>query len=1061
MQPNPRQQSRPTKSYEPKKRKTRAASVLPLMLLFVALLIVMWMIFPKEAGHQAGTTKYTGLVISEVMSSNSTAVPDENGNFPDWLEVYNGTGAALDMEGVFLTNRTDRICFPFPAITLAPEQRVIVFADNTYQLDPSKPFHGKFKLASVGSHLYLYSPDKLIINELAVPTMASDESYILSGYDAAGQPVYETTTYYSPGFENTQEGFSAYRTSNATEVGSLVINEVCPDPKVGIPDEEGEVVDWVELRNTTDRDINLTGYALSDKENKPLKWRFPDGAIIPANGYYLIYCSGKDRLQQNGIPHTNFSISAERETLVLSDAYGRQLDRIAIENVPVDQSIGRNETGAWSYFVLTTPGLPNTSAGQARADELIRAFNPTGVYISEIMASNDTILLGASGEACDFVELYNSSGNVIDLSNYGLSDNLGRPRRWQFPSGIVINPGEYKIVYLDSNTAISTYYEVHTNFSLSQAGGETINFCDPSGKVLDRIPLNKIPTDKSYGRTIGMNGFYYYDVPTPGAANGTGFYGYVNNPSFTLRGGEYKGTVEVSINVPDNMVVYYTDEKGDIPTESSKQYTPGEVLTYSRVTVLRARAFDPTGQLQPSDTITQTYLLNVYHAFPIVSVVADPNELWNPETGILTVGDNVDKSNGIPFKNTIYREIKEDDHNLGISTRPGYVEMYDKEGNQLFSQGMEFGLQGQFSLDFPQKSFKIKAKAKYGAKTFTASLFEDRPFTEYKGFVLRISGNDSAFTRINDGFQGRLVDQFNEITDKPSTLIHQAWKPVSVYLNGMYWGHYNLRERVDRFFVAQHEGLSLDEADSMDILEASGTVNFGSNKEYKAMIAKMKTLAPNKNPEDLQYIYDNIDVDNYIDYMAFEMFFGNSDPGNIRYYKLKTEGSKWKWILYDLDWAMFRSGFDSVTSYLKPKGAGDKYINNTILLKVIESDELRDKFLTRLGEIYQVFTTDFMMTTFNEMADIIRPEMEMHFARWAEENDKAINSDSPTSPTSALRYWNTRLDYTRNVIRKRPRYFYEMVQERLNISDADMLAYFGVKPELPEDAIVTPNKKWG
>lgn len=247
----------------------------------------------------------------------------------------------------------------------------------------------------------------------------------------------------------------------------------------------------------------------------------------------------------------------------------------------------------------------------------------------------------------------------------------------------------------------------------------------------------------------------------------------------------------------------------------------------------------------------------------------------------------------------------------------------------------------------------------------------------------------------------------------------------------------------------------------MDLLEASGTVNYGSNKEYKAMISKIEKSSPGTKEEDLQYILDNIDVDNYFDYMAFEMFFGNSDPGNIRFYKLDKEGSKWRWIFYDSDYGLFRSGFDSPTSYLKESGAGDKKINNTLIRKLLENDEMRDKFLTRLGEIYQVFTTEFMTELFNEMAATLEPEMTMHFNRWAEENDKNINSDSPTTPEGAIRYWNTRLDYTRNVLKKRPTYFYEMVQERFELTDEQMLDYFGEKPPLPDDATVTEGRKWG
>ena len=342
--------------------------MLPLLLLFSALLIAIYLISPKEAGRRVGGSRFDGLVISEVMAANNSAVPDENGEFSDWLELYNGTGADLDMEGVMITNRTDRITFPFPSYTLKAGERVVVFASDSYQLDPSKPFHGKFKISSAGDHLYLYDPDMYLIDELATPTLTADTSYALTGIDEDGVRHYETTTYYSPGYENTEEGFVEYRSANSVESGALVINEVCPDPKVGIPDEDGEIVDWVELKNNTDSPISLTGYYLSDKENKPTKWRFPDGATIPANGYYLVYCSGKDKLQENGVPHTNFSISAERESIVLSDSYGRLVDRVSIENVPEDYSYGRSDTGEWKLFELSTPGQPNNAQGQARSD---------------------------------------------------------------------------------------------------------------------------------------------------------------------------------------------------------------------------------------------------------------------------------------------------------------------------------------------------------------------------------------------------------------------------------------------------------------------------------------------------------------------------------------------------------------------------------------------------------------------------------------------------------------------------------------------------------------------
>ena len=177
---------RQRKDYHPKRKKKKGLGVLPLLLLFVALLVFMYIIFPKEAGRHVGPSHYDGLVISEVMAANNSAVPDENGEFSDWLELYNGTGHDLNMEGIMLTNRTDRITFPFPAYVLKAGERVVVFASDSYQLDPELPFHGKFKISSAGDHIYLYDPDMYLIDELATPTLTADSSYVLTGADEDG-----------------------------------------------------------------------------------------------------------------------------------------------------------------------------------------------------------------------------------------------------------------------------------------------------------------------------------------------------------------------------------------------------------------------------------------------------------------------------------------------------------------------------------------------------------------------------------------------------------------------------------------------------------------------------------------------------------------------------------------------------------------------------------------------------------------------------------------------------------------------------------------------------------
>ena len=987
---------------------------------------------------------YTGLKISEIMPSNRASVTDETGGYPDWIEIWNSSDHDINLKGVGLSDDGTSVKFLFPAVTLVPDGRVIVYCDNENQANVNLPFHAKFKLSSLGETVFLYDPNAYLIDSCKYPIMASDESWILT------EEGFKSVTWFSPGFENTEEGHQAYRESITVTDGSVIINEVMADPLTGLRDDEDELVDWIELRNTTNHDIQLNMFALSDNEKRPLKWRFPDGAVIPANGYYIVFCTGKDRADQNmtGVYHTNFRISAENETIILSDSQGHVLDRVMIDNLAQDCSWGRNESNQLQVFTTPTPSLPNNQTGFNQMDLNLRALNKTGVWISEVLASNNGVDTYNGAARTDWIEIYNSGTSTVDLSDWGLSDDLGRGRKWQFPRGTLIAPGEYKVILCDKDTAKNTPAQPHASYKISRLKGEIITLTDPTGRVLDKIILPELKTDVSYGRTPGMAGLFYYDTPTPFQANGTGFTGYAEKPEFSVAPGQYTSAQYIEISIPEGTQVFYTTD-GSIPTQNSTAYN-GERLELNFTTVLRARAFS-TGTIKPSDTITGTYFINAFHALPLVSIVTDPKNLWDEEWGMLTVGNNAIREAGkLPFKNTVYRKVKD----AGVKYECS-IELYDDSGTLILDQNGEVGLMGDYSLDMPQKSFKFRAKSLYGSKTFNAALFPDRDYTEYKGFVLRNSGNDCMFTRLQDGFQGRLMDLCSdtlaEITD--AKVVHQAWKPYAVYLNGRYWGHMNLRERTDKYMIAQFEGLTFEQADEIDLLQGNGSVKSGSNKAFKAMRKKIKEGNPAKNPEDLQYILDNVDVDNLFVYMGFEMFFGNSDIGNTRYYRTNQEGSKWKWVLYDVDYGLYSSSFNSPWSYTKEKGMGQKYIDNTIFMKLLSVPEYKDRYLTIYGKIFQKLTTEFMLITLDEMVKIIEPEMQLHWSRWGEENDKMVIAEVPTTVDGAYRYWEKRVDRLRNTCKLRPTRLWEYTQDAFNLTNEQMNKYFGPKPEMPADAV--------
>lgn len=985
-------------------------------------------------GAYAATEEYDGLVISEIMTSNKAAVPDENGEYFDWIELWNSTDHAISLKEVGLSDRADSIQFLFPDVSLPADSRVLVYCSNTNRAEIGQNYHAKFKLSSSGETVYLFDRNAYMIDSVTTPIMSSDESWARQEDGS-----FLATKDYSPGFPNTAEGYLQYRTTTTVLDGALIINEIMPDALTGLRDADGELCDWIELYNTTDQAISLSNYALSNREDKPLKWRFPQGAVVAPYGYYVVFCSGKDITDDaTAVPHANFRISAESDIIVLSDSRGRMVDRVAIDNIPEDCSWARDPSGAYSVHSVATPGLSNDQNGANAMDANLRALNPMGVYITEVMASNGTTAVTEGATAfTDWVELYNATAAEVDLSNCGLSDNIGRARKWQFSPGTTIAPGEYKIVYLDGDVTKNTGAAPHTSFRLTRAGGEILCLSDPTGRIVDKIVLPEIPTDVSYGRTTGLSGFFYYDAPTPGQQNGNGFLGYAAAPAFLVEPGLHYQAVKTGFAVPENTTVYYTTN-GAVPTREAGTLYTGQTIELNFTTVLRARAFSDDPNLRDSNVITGTYFINTYHTLPVVSVTVDPVELWNPVNGLLTVGPNVDKSNGIPFKNTIYREF-------GKVDRPAYIEYYAMDGKTVLSQGTSISLKGDYSLDLPQKSFKVHAKAAYGASTFAAKVFEDRPFTEYKSLALRNGGNDGAWTRLVDGFESRLLDAYG------TSVIHQAWQPVALYLNGVYWGHYNLREQADRFSIAQYEGLTFDEADSMIIIQGGGARKYGDRSVWRNMLNQIKKSDPKNDPEALQYILDHVDVDNYFEYVALEMFVGNSDIGNMRAYLLPTEGAKWKWIWYDADYGMFTATFNSPWSYTKEAGMGTAGIDNTILRKLLEVPEYKDKFLRKFGDIFQTFTSEFMLSILEPMVEQITPEMTIHFNRWAEEHDKQAAADLPTTPDGAYRYWQERVERLRRVCWARPEYLWGFAQEAFELTNDQMLDYFGPQPRMPDE----------
>jgi len=166
-----------------------------------------------------------------------------------------------------------------------------------------------------------------------------------------------------------------------------------------------------------------------------------------------------------------------------------------------------DEDGAFEYY----------PASQDLMTILIPGSGNDAVIINEFLAQNTAVIQDENGDFADWVELYNTSDEAIDLAGYHLSDRSDRLDKWQFPdSGSVIEPGDFMLVWCDEEQSQGV---LHTNFKLSSTG-EFVSLTAPDGvTVLDSLTFAAQTANISFGREADASETWDFLGPTPGASN--------------------------------------------------------------------------------------------------------------------------------------------------------------------------------------------------------------------------------------------------------------------------------------------------------------------------------------------------------------------------------------------------------------------------------------------------------------------------------------------------------------------------------------------------------------
>lgn len=906
------------------------------------------------------------LVISEIMANNGGTWVNSDNQACDYLELYNGTAEAIDLKGYGLSDRTDTIKWVFSDVTLQPGQYLTVGLTGKLQ----DGLNAAFRLsAKGGEQVILTNPQARVIDAVDTVALGKDEAMMR---DKDGQ--WFVSSYGTPGYPNNQSGLDGYFASlRSDEEPALAVNELLVRNDGNFRAPDGQYEGFLEVINVSDEPLELSEYAVGLSTAVPFRYTFSARQLAPGE-VAVVYAGGKASDSQLGM---NFT--AKGGVVVLSHL-GRIIQEFSYSDLASGFALQRQADGSYRKDPVVSPGWSNDAAG-IEAFQTQQLGNPAELIISELMPSNYSYLPQNGDRYYDWLELRNNSGEAVDLSQYVLASNPEGSGGWALPE-VTLQPGEYYLVMCSGDPQLSNGSYVHADFKLP-AEKSLYLLRDGTG-VVDACFYAGVPKGWSYGRGA-QDGFFYFSGPTPGSENGSGWRSVSAIPVPSQKPGIYDDVASVNVAFTGEGTIYYTTD-GSQPDSGSAVWSGPLVLTAT--TVVKAVRY--TDGRAASPVFTGSYIINEHHTVPVMSVSLDPGDFYT----INSHPDTIDLQ------------------------RQAYAEFYEEDGS--FSVPCSLALFGGNTRYFAKRSYALRFSKRWGASELDYPVFDNRDNSVYEALVLRTGSNDWTLAYMRDILGTSLVDDYSDVDV-------QAYKICVVYINGEYWGLYNLREKVNASFIQEHYNVP---GDDLDILRLDGDVTAGDGERYQELRAYCRTHDLS-DEENYAYVASQIDITNVIDYWIAESYVANNDTVNVRFFSSPyIEDGKWHWIYYDLDFAWYNVHMDYYTRYLTAPGGmgdGDTY-ENTIIRSLFESAAFRQQWLERLSyNMANTWKTENVLARIDEIQAVLEPEIGRDHAEWG----------------LSVSEWRDCVDELREYARQRPYYLLRSTKYFFGLSDEQMRQYFG------------------
>jgi len=774
------------------------------------------------------------------------------------------------------------------------------------------------------------------------------------------------------------------------------INEVTSSNSI-YTDEDGDTPDWIELHNYGTQSVSINNWGLSDDVLNLTKWVFPNITLSP-DQYLLLWASSKNRsevtfattlvnqgdsfkyLTPNSEPDPNWKNASfddsgwSQGNSGFGYADGDDATEVpnGTQSVYLRVSFNVSDLSTLTSLILDMD-YDDAFVAYINGTEVARA-NINGVpppYNSPTIQDHEALMYSGGTPERFLISnpegLLNAGENILTIQGHNISAGSSDFTIIPFLSAVFstpnssgVNPPE--ILGLTSGN-------LHTNFKIA-SNSETLTLSDATSAVVDQVVIENLPPNTSYGVSVTNGSLVSYTEMTPGSVNSSNdFLGAIGSSViFSKEGGYLSGQTNLTLsgNLSGQSIRYTTD--ATIPTKTSPIY--GWPIQISENTVVRARIFQDN--YLPSPCFSKTYVFEPSKQLDTVFLTTDPENLFNEDTGIYVYGPPGSYDYNIPYFGANFWEDWE---------RPVHISFHESDTNTIaaeFDAGIK--IYGAWSRgQNGQRSLSLFARGQYGDSKFDHPFFDELNYDDFQSVILRNSGQDWMRSSMKDIMVTSLM--------RGSGIDFQEHNSVATFINGDYWGMYNMREKNNEHMLAAKHNI---DADDITILTKNAEIIEGDNTDYNELIGYISSVDLSVDA-NFEYVSDRIDLTNYALYQATNVFISNSDwPGNNIKFWNHPEG-KWRWILYDTDFG-FASFFDqqnythdTLSFALDANGPGwpNPAWSTLLFRKLVTNIGFRNQFINRYAdELNTRFLSSALNTHIDQVYQSIQPEVIDHYLRW-------------------------------------------------------------------------------